>query len=127
MRWGEFAQICMALLVLSAAGCASTGQPRSGITVTSLDLGDVPSVPVGQFDVYTESFLVANPTNLTYDNVEVDISLHPTLSYCHAIEKTFSYPQFFPLEKKTEQISIAEFADLGCTYNYTYTVSSEGG
>ena len=128
MKDGLSPGLCAATVFLViCAGCTSMEQPQPGITVSSLDLGQVPSVPVGQFDVYTESFLVTNPTNATYDNVDVTITLRPTVTYCHAISKTFTYPEFFPNAKKTEQVSIAEFADLDCSYNYTYSVSAGNG
>jgi hypothetical protein len=92
------------------------------VTVTSLDLGEIPQVQVGEFDVYTETFLIENPTNVTLENVGVDISLQPTTTYCHGVTKSLSYPELFSREKKTERISIAEFGELGCQYNYSYQI-----
>jgi len=112
----------LALLVFLSAGCISATAPP-GITVTNLDTGDIPAVNVGNFDIYTDSFQVENPTNLTYEQVDVQIVMRPSAVYCHGVTKTFSYPEMLPYAKKIEQISIAEFADLGCQYNYTYQVS----
>ena len=114
------------VIFLTVAGCVSPSR-NPGVTVTSLDPGDIPEDTVGNFAVYTESFLIENPTNATLENVGVDITLMPTTTYCHGVTKSFSYPQLNSREKKTEQISIAEFGSLGCQYNYTYQVSYGNG
>jgi hypothetical protein len=111
------------ILFLILSGCTSlSANPE--VTVTSLDLGDIPQEQVGNFDVYTESFLIENPTNLTFENVGVDIKLQPTSTFCHGTANSFDYPELYPREKKIEQISIAEFGSLGCQYNYSYQVFS---
>lgn len=116
--------VVLLVIVLSvSAGCIT--RPVPGITVTNLDTGDIPSVNIGDFDVYTDSFQILNPTNSSYENVEVEITLVPAAVYCHGVTKTFSYPLLTPREKKIEQLSIAEFANLGCQYNYTYRVSGD--
>jgi len=119
VRW---VMVSLLFMLMVSAGCIFS-QPPPGITVTNLDTGDIPVVNVGNFDVYTDSFLVANPTNLTYDQVDVQIVMRPSAVYCHGVTRTFSYPEMLPHAKKIEQISVAEFADLGCQYNYTYQVS----
>ena len=116
--------VLLVLMAILCAGC-TTRQAPPGITVTGLDTGDVPVVNVGNFDVYTDSFQIANPTNRSYENVEVAITLVPAVAYCHGFTKSFSYPQFIRDQKKIEQVSIAEFAGLGCQYSYTYTVRGE--
>ena len=118
--------LCLVFLFSLFSCCTSSSLNRQ-ITVTSLDPLDIPSDQVGNFDVYTESFLIENPTNLTFENIGVDIRLLPTATYCHGLTKSFDYPQFYPREKKTEQISIAEFGSLNCQYNYTYNVYSTSG
>ena len=118
---GTMRIVSLVFLVITCTGCIS----RSGntdITVTSLDLGEIPKDPVGNFDVYTMNFRITNPTNSTFENVDVEISLVPALAYCHGEAKTFSIPRVFPLMKKTVQVSIAEFSGLDCQYNYTYQV-----
>ena len=111
----------LVFLVLVCTGCVLRNA-NTDITVTGLDLGEIPKDPVGNFDVYTMNFRIANPTNTTFENVDVEISLMPTSVYCHGHIKTFSIPRLFPLMKKTVQVSIAEFSDLDCQYNYTYQV-----
>lgn len=110
--------------MLFFTGCVSHNQNHE-ITVDSLDPGGFPQDTVGNFDIYTGNFRITNPTNITFDNVEVAISLAPTAAYCHGMTKTFSIPRFFPLEKRTVQISIAEFGYLDCQYNYTYQVFTQ--
>jgi len=113
--------VLLVFLVLVCTGCVLRSA-NTDITVTSLDLGEIPKDPVGNFDVYTMNFRITNPTNNTFENVDVEISLMPTSAYCHGQTKTFSIPRLFPLMKKTVQVSIAEFSDLDCQYNYTYQV-----
>ena len=83
-------------------GC-TTSSSNPQVTVTSLDPGDIPQEQVGNFDIYTESFLIENPTNLTFENVAVDIKLQPTATYCHGITKSFDFPQLFPRRKKSSK------------------------
>jgi len=116
--------VLIILIMLFFTGCVSHNR-NPDITVSSLDPGGFPQDMVGNFDVYTGSFQVTNPTNRTFDNVEVDITLAPTAAYCHGLAKTFNIPRFFPLEKRTVQISIAEFGDLGCQYDYTYQIFTQ--
>jgi hypothetical protein len=113
--------IAIFFIMLFFTGCVSQNRNDS-ITVSSLDPGGFPQDLVGNFDVYTGSFRITNPTNVTFENVEVEIILAPTSSYCHGLTKTFSIPKFFPHEKKTVAVSIAEFGNLDCNYNYTYQV-----
>ena len=115
----------MVFLVVGCTACVSRSGTRD-ITVTSLDPGEVPIDPVGNFDVYTPSFLITNPTNITFENVDVEITLMPTSAYCHGQTKTISIPTVFPLMKKTVQVSIAEFSGLDCQYNYSYQVFTGG-
>lgn len=117
--------VVLLIFFLMITGCVSSPQ-NPGVTVTNLDTGDIPQVPVGNFDVYTDSFLIENPTNATLENVGVDITLLPTAAYCHGATKSFTYPLLYSREKRTEQISIAEFGSLDCQYNYSYQVYSGG-
>ncbi len=119
--------LVIVLLTAAVTGGCTAGTKNPTLTVTSLDNGDIPFEPVGKFDIYTASFQIRNPTNITVENVGVDITLLPKSAYCHGITKTFSYPRLVPQEKRNEQFSIAEFGDLGCMYNYTYQVSSGSG
>lgn len=113
--------IAIFFIMLFFTGCVSQNR-NDTITVSSLDPGGFPQDIVGNFDVYTGNFRITNPTNVTFENVEVEITLAPTSSYCHGLTKTFSIPKFFPHEKKTVSVSIAEFGNLDCNYNYTYQV-----
>ena len=109
------------LLMLFFSGCVSHARNHD-ITVSNLDPDGFPQDVVGNFDVYTGSFQVKNPTNTTFDNVEVDITLAPTSTYCHGLTKSFTIPRLFPLEKRAIEISIAEFGSLYCQYDYSYQV-----
>jgi len=113
--------VLLVFLVVVCTACVLRSGTRD-ITVTGLDPGEVPIDPVGNFDVYTPSFLITNPTNTTFENVDVEITLMPTAVYCHSQTKTISIPTVFPLMKKTVQVSIAEFSGLDCQYNYSYQV-----
>jgi hypothetical protein len=113
--------VVIILLMLFFTGCVSHTRNHD-ITISNLDPSGFPQDVVGNFDVYTGSFQVKNPTNITFDNIDVDITLTPTAAYCHGLTKTFNIPRFFPLEKRIVQISIAEFGDLDCQYDYTYQV-----
>ena len=119
---GDIGKVVMLVfLVLMCTACVSRSWNRD-ITVNTLDPGDIPKESVGNFDIYTLSFQISNPTNSTFGNVDVDIMLMPTAAYCHGQTKTFTFPTVFPLMKKTVEVSIAEFSDLDCQYNYTYQV-----
>ena len=109
------------VVMLFFTGCVSPARNQD-ITVSSLDSGLFTQDTVGNFDVYTGSFQVTNPTNSTFENVEVDLTLAPTASYCHGLTRTFTIPRLIPREKRTIQVSIAEFGSLDCQYNYTYQV-----
>ena len=122
---GVWGVVSLVVLVLVCTACVSRSGVRD-ITVSCLDLGDIPKDTVGNFDIYTQSFQISNPTNVTFENVDVEITLMPTAAYCHGQTKTFSIPTIFPLMKKTVQVSIAEFSDLDCQYNYTYQVFTGG-
>lgn len=115
------AVILLVVLVVLTCGCTSTTR-NTDITVTSLDNGDVPFDTVGNFDVYTGSFLIANPSNATTENINVKIVVSPTAAYCHGHTATFEIPRLDPHAKKTVRVSIAEFSGLDCQYNYTYQV-----
>jgi hypothetical protein len=108
-------------LMLFFTGCISS-QRNYDITVSNLEPDGFPQDIVGNFDVYTGSFRVTNPTNITFENVEVEITVSPTAAYCHGLTRTFSIPTFSPHEKRTVRVSIAEFGNLDCQYNYTYQV-----
>jgi hypothetical protein len=115
------AVILLLILVFLTCGCTSTTR-NTAITVTSLDDGDFPYDTVGNFDVYTGSFLIANPSNATAENINVNIMISPTAAYCHGQTATFDIPRMDPHAKKTVRASIAEFSGLDCQYNYTYQV-----
>jgi hypothetical protein len=122
---GIWRVVSLVFLVLVCTACVTRTGNRD-ITVSSLDPGDIPKDAVGNFDIYTQSFLITNPTNSTFENVDIEITLMPTAAYCHGQTKTFSIPTLFPLMKKTVPISIAEFSGLDCQYNFTYQVFTGG-
>jgi hypothetical protein len=109
------------VLMLFSAGCVSQNR-NYDITVSNLNPEGFQQDIVGNFDIYTGSFQISNPTNMTFDNVDVEITLAPTAAYCHGVTKTFTIPRFFPLEKRKVLVSIAEFGDLDCQYNFSYQV-----
>jgi hypothetical protein len=113
------------LAILSCStGCVSKNY-NPGITVTSPDITDMAVTNVGNFDLYAAEFQIENPTNRTLKNVQVQINLVPALAYCHPLTKTIEIPVFNPLEKKSEEVSIAEFSELGCQYSYTWSAVAE--
>jgi hypothetical protein len=117
--------VLVVILILFSGGCVSDVR-NTAVTVTSLDTGEIPHDTVGNFDVYTERFLISNPANISAENIDVNIMISPTAAYCHGKTTVFSIPRLDPNEKKTVQISIAEFGDLDCQYNYTYQVFTRG-
>ena len=118
--------VVIILLLLPGAGCISHNR-NSDISVTSLDPDEFAQDMVGDYEVYTGSFQITNPTNTTFDNIDVEISLTPTATYCHGNTQSFTIPRLLPLERRTVQLSAAEFANLNCLYNYSYLVSSTSG
>ena len=121
------AALCLVILLIigvSGAGCVSRS-PNPDITVTSPDIDDMAPVNAGSFDIYTAEFQIKNPTNQTFRDVEVKISLIPAMAYCHSLSKSMDYPVLNPQENKTERISIAEFSGLGCQYSFLFDVASE--
>lgn len=113
--------VLIAVLLFFLAGCVSP-EPNENITVINLDTEGFEQGTVGDFEVYTGRFQIANPTNLTFENVDVDITLVPTALYCHSVTKTFHIPRMTPSDRKTVELSNAEFARIDCQYDYTYRV-----
>jgi len=113
--------VVVMVLLLFVTGCVSPAR-NTDITVTSLDPDGFLQDTGGDFDIYTGSFLVQNPTNRTLEDVDVDITLATTSSYCHGLTKTFNYPRLLPLENRTVVLYATEFANLDCQYDYTYQV-----
>lgn len=89
------------------------------------DLDSFTPVNTGSVDFYSADFQVENPTNTTFENVEVQISMMPITAYCHSQSSTFDIPSLLPHQKLKETFSFSEFADLDCAYNYTSYVSSD--
>jgi hypothetical protein len=113
--------ILIVALMLFFSGCTSHSRNQD-ITVSSVDPDGFQQNIVGDFEIYTGSFLVNNPTTTIFDNVDVDITLIPSAMYCHGLKKTINIPRLIPRENKTFEISIGEFANLNCQYDYTYLV-----
>jgi len=115
------------LLVLIAsfgAGCISRGQ-NNVVRVTGTDIEDITPIRVGDFDTYTANFRIENPTNQTFNNVDVRFNLVPTTMYCHTQTQDVTIPAIAPLERKIERFSFSEFADLDCQYTYTFGITSD--
>jgi len=117
--------LIMVAAFLLATGCTSSRITNTAITVMSGDLDSFTPVNTGSVDFYSADFQVENPTNTTFENVEVQISMMPITAYCHSQSSTFDIPSLLPHQKLKETFSFSEFADLDCAYNYTSYVSSD--
>jgi hypothetical protein len=117
--------LVMAVALLIAAGCISSRMTNTAITVTTDELDNFVPVNTGSFDFYTTDFQVENPTNRTFDNIEIQIHMMPTTAYCHSQSATFDIPSMTPYQKLRETFSFSEFADLDCAYNFSSTVTSD--
>ena len=117
--------LVMAAALLLAAGCISSRMTNTAITVKTEDLDNFIPVNTGSFDFYTSDFQVENPTNMTFENVEIRVTMMPTTAYCHTQSATFEIPSLAPYQKQKETFSFSEFADLDCAYNYTASVTSD--
>jgi hypothetical protein len=111
-------------VLLIGAGCVSRS-PNTSIRVSGTDIEDITPVQVGQFDTYTATFRIENPTNQSFNNVEIRFYLVPTTMYCHTQIQDFRIPAVNPLERKTEQFAFSEFANLNCEYTYSYEITSD--
>jgi hypothetical protein len=116
--------VVLVLSLLITAGCVSRS-PNTEITVTSDNLDDFTPINTGSVDFYTADFQIENPSNRTFENVEVQVTLNPVVAFCHTQSTTFTLPSLAPKEKKTEQIAFSEFADIDCAYNFTSSVTSD--
>ncbi|MFA5236748.1 MAG: hypothetical protein WC362_02705 [Methanoregula sp.] len=123
MRWCCWIVMVLCCLLLTA-GCVSRSQ-NTAITVTSDKLDDFTPINTGSVDFYTADFRIENPTNRTFGNIEVQVTLNPVTAFCHTRSTTFTIPTLAPREKMTEQIAFSEFADLDCAYNFTSSVTSD--
>jgi hypothetical protein len=113
----------LVLILLLGAGCVSTNN-NPDITISSPDIDTLTPTNVGSFDLYPMEFHIKNPSNMTFRNVEVHITVIPSMAYCHTQSETVKIPLLYPGEKTIRRISIAEFGNLGCQYSYTYDVVS---
>jgi hypothetical protein len=116
--------LLLLFVLLFSTGCTSRS-PTTSIHVSGTDIEDITPVRIGQFDTYTATFRIENPTNQSFRNVEVRFNLVPTTMYCHTQTQDVKIPVLNPLERKTEQFAFSEFADLECEYTYMYEVTSE--
>ena len=117
--------LIMAAALLLTAGCVSSRITNTAITVTTDELDNFIPVNTGSFDFYTTDFQVENPTNRTFENIEVQVRLMPTTAYCHSQSATFDIPSMTPYQKLRETFSFSEFADLDCAYNFSSLVTSD--
>ena len=116
--------LLLVLIALFGAGCV-TKAPNTAVRVTGTDIEDITSIRVGDFDTYTADFRIENPTNQTFNNVDVRFNLIPTTMYCHTQTQDVTIPTIAPLERKMERFSFSEFADLDCEYTYTFNITSD--
>jgi hypothetical protein len=117
--------ILVLLLIASfGAGCISRA-PNTAVRVTGTDIEDITPIRVGDFDTYTVNFRIENPTNRTFNNVDIRFNLIPTTKYCHTQTQDITIPAIAPLERKMERFSFSEFADLDCQYTYTFGITSD--
>lgn len=124
MRWYLWIMLVLFVCVFGA-GCLSSRAQNTQITVLSEELDSFNPVNIGSFDFYTADFRVENPTNRTFDNIEVQVELMPTTAYCHSQSATFDIPSMTPYQKLKETFSFSEFADLDCAYNFSSSVTSD--
>ncbi|MFZ2073825.1 MAG: hypothetical protein WAU64_05050 [Methanoregula sp.] len=117
--------LVMVAAFLLAAGCISSRITNTAITVTTDELDNFVPVNTGSFDFYTMDFQVENPTNMTFENIEVQIRMMPITAYCHSQSATFDIPSMTPHQKLRETFSFSEFADLDCAYNFSSSVTSD--
>ena len=117
--------LVMAVAFLLAAGCISSRITNTAITVTTDELDNFVPVNTGSFDFYTTDFQVENPTNMTFENIEVQIRMMPITAYCHSQSAIFDIPSMTPHQKLRETFSFSEFADLDCAYNFSSSVTSD--
>jgi len=117
--------LVMVAAIMLAAGCISSRITNTAITVTTDELDNFVPVNTGSFDFYTTDFQVENPTNVTFENVEVKVTMMPITAYCHTQSATFDIPSMTPNQKLRETFSFSEFADLDCAYNYSAAVTSD--
>jgi len=124
MRWYIWALV-LVIACAFGAGCMSTRIQNTAITVISGDLDSFIPLNVGSVDFYSADFQVENPTNVTFENIEVQVHLMPTTAYCHSQSSAFEIPSMTPHQKLKETFSFSEFADLDCGYNFTSSVTSD--
>ena len=117
--------ILLALFAVSCIAGCTTREPAQAIRITDSNIEDIAPVQVGQFDTYTATFRIENPSNITYKNVEIRFTMVPTTTYCHSQTQVVTLPSLGPLERKTEQFAFSEFADLNCQYTSTSAITSE--
>jgi hypothetical protein len=116
--------ILLVLIASFGAGCVSRA-PNPSVRVTGTDIEDITPIRIGDFDTYTADFRIENPTNQTFNNVDVRFNLVPTTMYCHTQTQDVLIPLVAPLDRKIERFSFSEFADLNCQYTYTFEVTSD--
>ncbi|HVP97530.1 hypothetical protein [Methanoregula sp.] len=124
MRWYIWI-LALVVICILGAGCTSTRIQNTAITVMSDNLDSFTPVNTGSFDFYTTDFQIENPTNVTFENIEVQVSLMPITAYCHSQSASFEIPSMAPHQKLKETFSFSEFADLDCAYNFTSSVTSD--
>lgn len=107
-----------------STGCTSR-TPTNLIHISEANIEDITPVQIGQFDSYTATFRIENPTNQSFRNVQIQFNLVPTTMYCHTQTQYVTIPEVNPLERKTEQFAFSEFTELNCQYTYTYEVTYE--
>jgi len=125
MMKNRFWMLIVAGALLLAAGCISSRMTNTAIIVTTDELDNFIPVNAGSVDFYTTDFEVENPTNVTFENIEVQVTMMPITAFCHTQSTTFDIPSLAPYQKARETFSFAELANLDCAYNYTASVTSD--
>ncbi len=125
MRVASCAIIILFLAALFS-GCLSSGPyQNTEITVTSRDTGDLDQEPIPPLDLYTASFIIRNPANVTFTNVELRIDMAPQARFCHEQAQDITIPSLKPGQSMIKSISFYEFEGLNCQYLPGFVVFSD--
>ena len=121
--------ICIVFVIFITAlfsGCVATGPyQNTEITVTARDTGDLDQEPIPPLDMYTAGFLIRNPSNVTFTNVEVWVDMTPQASFCHHQTREITIPSLRPGQSVPKSIAFYEFEGLNCQYLPDFQVFSD--
>jgi hypothetical protein len=121
--------ICTIIVIFVAvlfSGCVTPGPyQNTDITVTARNTGDLDQEPIPPLDMYTADFLIRNPSNVTFTNVEVRVDMTPQASFCHHQEQEIAIPSLRPGQSVPKSIVFYEFGGLNCQYLPDFQVFSD--